>query len=102
MAYLLSKEAKSLVRTTIFICFREERVEWLGYAANCACVLASCKSGNIHHRAPLTLHDLRRYQEGRVYSMSSATRKRSEVGSLKVTGNVIFVMSFPIIDLRMP
>jgi len=36
-----------------------------------------------------------------VYSMSSATRWSSDVGSLKDTGSVIFVMSFPIIDLRM-
>lgn len=36
-----------------------------------------------------------------VYSISSATRCNSEVGSLKDTGRVIFVMSLPIIDLRM-
>lgn len=32
--------------------------------------------------------------------MSSAQRCNSEVGSLNDTGSVIFVMSFPIIDLR--
>ena len=32
--------------------------------------------------------------------MSSAHRCNSEVGSLNDTGSVIFVISFPIIDLR--
>jgi len=37
-----------------------------------------------------------------VYSMSSVTRCNSDVGSLNETGNVILVMSLPIMDLRMP
>ena len=35
-------------------------------------------------------------------TISSVTRCNNEVGSLKDTGSVILVMSFPIMDLRMP
>ena len=35
-------------------------------------------------------------------TISSVTRCNRDVGSLKDTGRVILVMSFPIMDLRMP
>ena len=35
-------------------------------------------------------------------TISSVTRCSKDVGSLKDTGSVILVMSFPIMDLRMP
>ena len=40
------------------------------------------------------------YESG--HTISSVTLCSKEVGSLKDTGSVILVMSFPIMDLRMP
>ena len=54
--------------------------------------------------AALVVADIRYLEVKRrkVRTISSVTRCNKEVGSLKDTGNVILVMSFPIMDLRMP